>query len=98
MVYQTEEHSLRIVRDERTQSRLQRRCLAGSIIRIDDDVRRRNINVSLYILCLMAQYNDYAFEPTPAKRLHDRFEECAATKGKCGLGGSHAGRLARSED
>jgi hypothetical protein len=75
---------------------LQGRCLAGPIIRIDDDLRR--VNPRLNLRRLMAQYNEYALEPTLAKRLHDRFEECAAAIGECGLGGSHAGGLAGSED
>ena len=98
MIHQTKQDGFQIIRRQRSQSRLQRRCLAGPVIGIDDYFSSLNLDPWLDLLGLVPEHDGDALEPGLAQRLHDRFEECAATIGKSGLGGSHAGGFACGEN
>jgi hypothetical protein len=63
MIEQTEDDGFEVIRDERAQSCLQWRYLAGFEIRIDDDLCALNPGLSLNFLCVTAKHNDKHSSP-----------------------------------
>src|SRR5208283_5235849 len=98
MVDQTEEDSFQVIRNQGSQTRLQRRCLAEPVIGVDDYFDSLALDPLLNLLGPVPEHHDDGLEPGRAECLHDQLEECAAVIGECGLGSSHAGGLTRSED